>query len=142
MRQHSCWSIAGICVLLAWAFWLWKPSVPNSTMQIPRPVPSNKLEKPPEARQAVQRSKLDRPSPIRMLAAYGKLPLSFEVNQGQTNSAVKSLSRGSGYTLFLTGDEAVWGCGGTTRNSELQILSSKLEFPAHCLPAWNRQSPI
>jgi Bacterial Ig-like domain (group 3)/Beta-propeller repeat len=38
---------------------------------------------------------------------YGKLPLSFEANQGQTDPQVKFLSRGSGYSLFLTGDEAV-----------------------------------
>ncbi len=41
------------------------------------------------------------------LASYGKLPLSFEANSGQVNDAVKFLSRGQGYTLFLTGDEAV-----------------------------------
>jgi hypothetical protein len=38
---------------------------------------------------------------------YGKLPLSFEANQGQVDSRVKFLSRGRGYTLFLTGSEAV-----------------------------------
>src|SRR5437660_4007755 len=42
-----------------------------------------------------------------VLAAYGKLPLSFEANQGQTGPQVKFLSRGSGYTLFLTPTEAV-----------------------------------
>jgi len=39
--------------------------------------------------------------------AYGKLPLSFELNRGQTDAQVKFLSRGSGYTLFLTRTEAV-----------------------------------
>jgi hypothetical protein len=34
--------------------------------------------------------------------AFGKLPLSFEANRGQTNSRVQFLSRGSGYSLFLT----------------------------------------
>jgi len=38
---------------------------------------------------------------------YGKLPLSFELNRGQTDGRVKFLSRGSGYTFFLTPDEAV-----------------------------------
>jgi uncharacterized protein (TIGR03437 family) len=33
--------------------------------------------------------------------------LSFEANQGQVDSEVKFLSRGRGYTLFLTGTEAV-----------------------------------
>jgi hypothetical protein len=45
-------------------------------------------------------------SPARLLAAYGKLPLSFEINHGQTDPQVKFLSRGSGYSLFLTADEA------------------------------------
>jgi hypothetical protein len=39
--------------------------------------------------------------------AYGKLPLSFELNQGQTHREVKFLSRGPGYQLFLTQTEAV-----------------------------------
>ena len=38
---------------------------------------------------------------------YGKLPLSFEANRGQTASAVKFISHGNGYSLFLTGKEAV-----------------------------------
>ena len=33
--------------------------------------------------------------------------MSFEANQGQTDSQVKFLSRGTGYTLFLTSSEAV-----------------------------------
>jgi len=35
------------------------------------------------------------------------LPLSFELNQGQTNDRVKFLARSSGYLLFLTSNEAV-----------------------------------
>src|SRR5580692_5431742 len=42
-----------------------------------------------------------------ILDQYGKLPLSFEANHGQTDSKVKFLSRGHGYSLFLTGSEAV-----------------------------------
>src|SRR2546425_226635 len=38
---------------------------------------------------------------------YGKLPLYFETNRGQTDSRVKFLNRGRGYTLFLTPTEAV-----------------------------------
>jgi uncharacterized repeat protein (TIGR01451 family) len=34
--------------------------------------------------------------------AYGKLPLSFEANEGQTDAQVKFLARGAGYGLFLT----------------------------------------
>ena len=38
---------------------------------------------------------------------FGRLPLSFERNAGQTDEAVKFLSCGSGYSLFLTPSEAV-----------------------------------
>ena len=47
------------------------------------------------------------PTNQRVLATYGKLPLSFEANQGQTDPQVKFLSRGRGYSLFLTSTEAV-----------------------------------
>jgi Abnormal spindle-like microcephaly-assoc'd, ASPM-SPD-2-Hydin/Beta-propeller repeat len=43
----------------------------------------------------------------KLLAAYGKLPLRFEENQGQTNSEVRFVSHGSGYELFLTPQDAV-----------------------------------
>src|SRR6267378_4498354 len=39
--------------------------------------------------------------------AYGKLPLSFEENVGQTAQEVRYVSRGAGYKLFLTPQEAV-----------------------------------
>lgn len=44
----------------------------------------------------------------RVNAAFAKLPLIFEANQGQTDPQVRFLSRGPGYTLFLTPDEAVF----------------------------------
>src|SRR6185312_11478988 len=39
--------------------------------------------------------------------AMGHVPLAFEANQGQADSRVQYVSRGAGYTLFLTRDEAV-----------------------------------
>jgi Ca2+-binding RTX toxin-like protein len=42
-----------------------------------------------------------------VVSDYGKLPLSFEANLGQTDKAVKFLSRGSGYGLYLTPTETV-----------------------------------
>src|SRR5580704_6872313 len=40
-------------------------------------------------------------------AQYGKVPLSFEPNRGQADPRVQFLSRGSGYSLFLTPGEVV-----------------------------------
>lgn len=39
--------------------------------------------------------------------SFGNLPLNFEANRGQTDRQVKFLSRGRGYTLFLTNSGAV-----------------------------------
>src|SRR5450432_4279493 len=38
---------------------------------------------------------------------YGDLPMSFEANRGQTDGQVRFLSRGSGYSFFLTQSGAV-----------------------------------
>jgi hypothetical protein len=43
----------------------------------------------------------------KLLAAYGKLPMRFEENQGQTNNEVRFVSHGNGYELFLTPQDAV-----------------------------------
>lgn len=42
-----------------------------------------------------------------VLINFNNLPLRFESNQGQTDSKVKFLSRGRGYSFFLTPSEAV-----------------------------------
>src|SRR5256885_9081381 len=43
----------------------------------------------------------------RVSEAYGKLPLQFEANRGQTHKDVHFLSRGPGYHLYLTANETV-----------------------------------
>ena len=45
--------------------------------------------------------------PARVVEGYGRLPLAFEANRGQADAQVKFFSRGAGYSLFLTSDEAV-----------------------------------
>ena len=46
-------------------------------------------------------------SDARVREAYGKLPISFEANAGQSDSQVRFLSRNAGFNLFLTPAEAV-----------------------------------
>jgi hypothetical protein len=57
---------------------------------------------------------------------FGKVPLSFEPNQGQTDAKVQFLSRGQGYALFLTPGEAVL---------ELQKSGAKKADAAKTVPA-------
>ena len=52
-----------------------------------------------EARDSTREARLD--------GAYGKLPLSFEANEGQTDARVRFLSRGRGLSLFLKPREVV-----------------------------------
>jgi hypothetical protein len=49
----------------------------------------------------------DEAAGARVNMAYGKLPISFEANHGQTDAQVDFLSRGSCYSLFLTSTAAV-----------------------------------
>src|SRR5579859_8165619 len=62
-------------------------------------------------------------SPDSVASNYGEIPLSFEANHGQTDKRVKFLSHGSGYSLFLTDQEAVLAlrqvpnCPATTTSS-------------------------
>src|SRR5215510_16086068 len=42
----------------------------------------------------------------RVKRQYGRLPMNFEVNQGQASDSVRFLSRGHGYQVFLTDNEA------------------------------------
>ncbi|MCH7776822.1 MAG: tandem-95 repeat protein [Gemmatimonadetes bacterium] len=55
----------------------------------------------------------DAATKARVAVDYGKLPLIFEANRGQTDARVKFLSRGRGYSLFLTESEAVLSLRGT-----------------------------
>src|SRR5262245_23785547 len=51
-------------------------------------------------------SNLDLAAKAKLKQAYGRLPMNFEVNQGQADESVKFLSRGHGYQVFLTDTEA------------------------------------
>ncbi len=46
-------------------------------------------------------------APLALANEYGRLPLSFEANQGQTDQRVRFTARGKGYSIFLTDSEAV-----------------------------------
>lgn len=61
-----------------------------------------------------------------MQAQMTQLPLSFEENRGQTDPAVRFLSRGAGYTLFLTGHESVLTLSGKDRKQS-DVLRMRLD---------------
>ena len=53
-------------------------------------------------------------------------PLIFELNAGQTSPAVKFVSRGAGYTLFLTPAEMVLGFVTSPLHDGAAVLRMKL----------------
>jgi hypothetical protein len=100
--------------------------IPGSAEHSPQPRATLANNRPSHAEQA------------RAIGAYGKLPLGFEANQGQTDSRVRFLSRGGGYSLFLTPNEAVLALQrgqtqkpvGKANGSKPAIQSRKFAAPA------------
>lgn len=72
-------------------------------------------------------------SPARLQAAFRTLPLSFEANRGQVDHRVKFLSRGGGYTFFLTSTDAVLATFAPSRRTRIvpgPLNPGKLESSA------------
>ena len=77
--------------------------------------------------------------------SYARLPLAFERNQGQTDSAVKFLARGLGYNLFLLNQEAVMVFeGSNARLSTASGVSSiRMRFDgAKAMPEVSGDDPL
>ena len=69
----------------------------------------------------------------RVRSNFGALPLAFEANQGQTDPQVKYMARGSGYTVFLTPNDAVFALHSSTPGSESTAHTANVvdRFHAH-----------
>ncbi len=76
---------------------------------------------------------------MKVRAEYGKLPLAFEANQGQTDGQVKFLSRGAGYTLFLTGGGAALDMMKESRQS--LVVSRQLNQRRRSMLSGNGRRP-
>lgn len=79
----------------------------------------------------------------RAMTAFGNLPLTFEPNQGQTDSQVKFLSRGHGYNLFLTSKEAVFTLPLASKNSALLDFAKQkqMDLTAKSAPGASASDP-
>ena len=89
--------LTALCLLLPWMLTVISLAAENSNQ-------ANRTETSSAARPNIS-------ARVRVNAAYADLPLSFEPNVGQIRgdhaTQVQFLSRGSGYTLYLTGSNAV-----------------------------------
>ncbi|MCI0529256.1 MAG: SBBP repeat-containing protein, partial [Nitrospira sp.] len=106
--------IAGLMSLMGW-IWVETPAEPLapdnsqevSSLHLLLTENLAKSEVRGQTFQSADRAEPDGAIQARTMRNYGQLPLHFEVNQGQTDAQVKFLSRGRGYSLFLTSTEAV-----------------------------------
>jgi hypothetical protein len=62
----------------------------------------------------------------RLAVMFGRLPLQFEINQGQTDSSVEFLSRGPGYTLFLSPTEVAFVLSKSAKGAETSAVRMQL----------------
>src|SRR5262245_46850196 len=79
-------------------------------------------------------SKPSRQANARIHEAYGKLPMRFEVNQGQAGAGAAFLSRGAGYSLFLTRYEAALQLRDVTQGAN-SISTISLISPIRSAPS-------
>jgi hypothetical protein len=106
------------------------PNLPSGSAMDPEPSGSSARPQPSAAAA---------PSSPR-LAHFGRIPLSFEANQGQTDRQVQFLARGPGYTVFLTATEAVLALhsGRPNANSRHRIAlpgsPSRVDMSTSALP--------
>ena len=109
-----------------------RPAIPCSMLvlflALPNLIASSRSR--PADEQTRQPGGLDRQQ---VLATYAKLPLGFEANRGQTDSQVRFLSRGSGYSLFLTSSEAILTLRKPSRDRRGVETPSKPEAPSAVL---------
>src|ERR1700730_4420745 len=88
-------------------------SIAAQTSEPAPSAPSSASTLPPASATALQAAR----------ASFAKLPLAFEKNVGQTDGRVKYTSRGPGYSLFLTADEAVFVLRGGGSSAECAKLA-------------------
>lgn len=69
-------------------------------------------------------SQLDAATKVRIAEGYGRQPLGFEANRGQTDKDVQFVSRGAGYTLFLTSTEAVLRLRNAPHELRMKLVDS------------------
>lgn len=63
----------------------------------------------------------------KLLENFGKIPLSFEANEGQISKEIRFASRGSNYNLLLTPNNAVLNLSPAVKNKDIKSGKSKIK---------------
>ncbi|HEX5733481.1 MAG TPA: SBBP repeat-containing protein [Blastocatellia bacterium] len=89
---------------------------------------SDRAARPPVVPPTLSPTAPDKQTEDKVREQYGKLPLSFELNQGQTDGRVKFLSRANGFTLFLTSTEAVLSLRNASREDKTRRAALRMKL--------------
>lgn len=115
-RPHKIGYLDSAAVLLALTFLAGSPSFaltdPAPSDDAPQAATAFAVESDAQASPKADGAKQ---ASAKLVESYGKIPLHFEPNQGQTDAQVKFLARGPGYALFLTPTDAVLSLTATKR---------------------------
>jgi hypothetical protein len=133
-KFHIVLIVAGIALLFAVAVFVPLSSTASA--------PSVQKTSAPQVQSAISPGTRER-----MMTAFGRMPLAFEANHGQSDAQVKYIARGSGYTLFLTSQDAVIslpaktrtypGSGGTSSTASSSVVRMHVigtQSPARIAP--------
>ena len=99
----------------------------TTTFLLSQPNPVLVINQTASVASSISASHGDLKAQAKILDIYGKLPLAFESNRGQTDARVKFLSRTGRYTLFLTGDEAVLAFSGKKADPHKAKIADSLQ---------------
>src|SRR5262245_47881186 len=83
---------------------------------------------------ARDKQNIDRTTRASIEQAYGKLPMRFEANEGQTDARVKFLARGAGYSTYIGGIGTDTGTGIPVDGAGAAYISGQTtssDFPAN-----------
>lgn len=110
---------------------------------VPKSVP---IQLPPKVPQDIRTLQTGNPitTSVSISPDFGRLPLSFVPNAGQTDTAVRFQSRGLGGNIFFTPDEVVLSLPTPTQTQTLQAaaLNSPGRFQQNHRPRLSDLSPI
>ena len=98
----------GLAAVMLYCASLWTLATRGTSEEPVLPTPSRTGNSQHGGMESLAALKPGIPTKNQVAEQYGKLPLSFEANRGQSDSRVKFLARGNGYALFLTPGEAVF----------------------------------
>src|SRR5215471_10311831 len=113
--RYKCASIAALTISL---FLLTVVSLPGARKtSLPAKAEGRALSAPTSAQR------------LRIMESYGKLPLRFEPNQGQSDPRVRYLSRGPGYALYLTDTHAEIALRRDGKQSQVKVTLDGAQSP-------------